>query len=111
MAEVEKTHEVDVEGVGKFVCWRTTARHSFDIAKRSREILGGITEDKNLAVAAVAIATLEALVFDGPPGWDIEHVDPFDDADMINVLLVCRSLRDAEETFRKARKIASAAAG
>ena len=100
---VERTHRLEVEGVGSFVFRRRTLKLQAKLESVMDDITGGPVRSKNLQRFCAALATLETLTVEAPPGWDLEEADPLDDDAFANVAKVWEALREQEETFRRAR--------
>ena len=98
------THEITVDGVGRFVFARRTMRNSMAILAKASDLRHGVPADAlDAETAAVidALATLPVLTLEAPGGWNPEAADPFDPSSYSDIFRVWEALRTAEETFRK----------
>ncbi|HEY0205063.1 MAG TPA: hypothetical protein VGC15_13050 [Acetobacteraceae bacterium] len=100
---VERTHRIEVEGVGSFVFRRRTLKLQAMLEARMERMTGGPVQSPTLSRFCAALATLETLTVEAPEGWDLEEADPLDDDTFGNVAKVWEALREQEETFRRAR--------
>lgn len=93
--------QVDVEGIGQFTFRRRTIRDQMRIEGEVNRILGGsVTDNITLSTLSLYYATVSVLTVQAPTGWDMEEMDPLDDATFSKIADVFRSLRTAEEKFR-----------
>lgn len=96
-------HRVEVDGVGSFLFRHRTLKLQIAIEAGMERVTLGPVQGPALRLFAAAVATLETLTVEGPDGWDLEEIDPLDDAEFGKVERVFGRLRDVEETFRKER--------
>ena len=96
-----RTHEVEVEGVGRFVFNKRRIADQVRIEAEARRMTGGPIDDPDLENVAIAAATLKHLAVEAPEDWDIDALDPLDREDTDRLWNVYRSLRNAEGTFRR----------
>lgn len=97
-------HTIEAPGLGAFVFRRRTMRDQVRIEAEALRILGGPTEDRDLHHVALAMATLLVLQVQAPDGWDVEALDPLDQAEAGKLWQVYGRLRTAEESFRAGAK-------
>ncbi len=97
----ERTHRVEVEGVGSFVFRRRTPQLQCELECRMERLTFGPVQSDWLKQFSAAIASLEVLTAEGPPKWDLDAVDPLDDEEFGKVFQVWKALREAEATFRR----------
>lgn len=97
---VQRKHTLAVEGVGEFTFARRTPRLQILVESTRDRMTGGPVLNVALHNTAQAVAELEVLTLAAPEGWDIEAIDPLDDADFGRVLKVHGRLLEAEATFR-----------
>lgn len=97
-----RTHAVDVEGIGRFTFHKRRISDQVRIEAEANRMMGGASDDGALYNVAIAASTLRQLVAEAPEGWDVDDIDPLD-GDEVEAKLwsVYRSLRAAEETFRR----------
>jgi hypothetical protein len=98
---VHPTHAVEVEGVGRFVFRKRRYPDQIRIEARADRFTDGPTDNRRLEDVALAYATLEVLLAEGPEGFDLAALDPLDLEDSGVMWKVWGALRDAEATFRK----------
>ena len=102
MAEVGGNQfDVDIDGVGKFTFLRRTQRLSIAVGVEINRLNEGVELNSGLQMFVEASATLKVLTKESPPGWDLQTLDPFEDADYATVLKVWSALRDKEIAFRQ----------
>lgn len=108
----EKQYPIEVPGVGNFIFRRRVMRDEFRIgAEYSRLTEGVETPVQWLDLIAAATSTLKVLTVEAPSGWDIEAMDPEDDATYAKIMEVYGALRAAEARFRGERGAAGQAGG
>jgi hypothetical protein len=91
-----------VAGVGDFTFRRRTvpaldAAWTEDDKREVAAWLGSVS----LWELAMAVPTVGRLMVAGPPGWNLDQVDPLDREQTDPILVVYRSLRAAEDKFRQ----------
>lgn len=95
---------IDIEGIGNFVFARRTMRDELRIATEySRLTEGVLTPTPWLSSVAGWIATLKVMTVSAPDGWDLEGMDPLDEAVYGRIGRVNTELRIKEGHFRKAK--------
>lgn len=93
---------VEVEDIGTFVFARRTMRDEFRIqAEYSRLTEGVPVPALHLFQTATQVATLKVLTVEAPDDWNIDAMDPLDEASYDKLDRVHAALRDKEDTFRK----------
>lgn len=107
----DRTHAVEVDGVGRFVFRKRNFRLQLELEGRAERMTGGPVQGGALQTFAMSIATLEVLTADAPEGWDLASVDPLDDDAFGQVLQVWQALLQAEATFRRGAQAGRAPVG
>lgn len=97
---IPATFKVPVAGIGEFTFRRRTVRDQPGIEAEADRILGGPVSDRAIERAALAIATLSRLTVQAPEGWELDAIDPLDEAAVRGMFEVHKELRAAEERFR-----------
>lgn len=93
---------VPVEGVGRFRFGYRKLADEMDIAVEYSLMTKGIdTPTQWLGIMAGAVSQLRVLTVEGPDGWDLDELDPLEDADYAKLLKVHSALREQENSFRK----------
>lgn len=90
---------VEVDGVGAFVFRHRTLRDGYRIEGERDRVLGGPVSDEALGASAMAYAALLVLTVEAPEGWDLDALDPVDDADTGRMFLVYRRMVETAATF------------
>jgi hypothetical protein len=104
MARSSSQHDfqLDVEGLGSFTFGRRTMRDEFAIAAEYSRLTEGVqTPTEFLDAYARAFATIKVLQVSGPSGWNIENLDPQEDASYAQIRAVFAALRAQEADFRQ----------
>lgn len=103
MARISKTtdYTVSVEGVGTFTFGRRAMRDEVDVQREYAAILGGVQPTAWLEVVGNWISTLKVLTVRAPDGWDIEEMDPLDNATYAKMKRVYDALSEKELSFRR----------
>ena len=100
-----KPYQLEVDGIGEFTFRRRNMRDQIRIEAEAERITGGPVENKSpLQRAAIAIATLSVLTVKAPDGWDVDAMDPLEQADVETVLKVAGEVYEAEARFRERAK-------
>lgn len=108
----EKTHILEVPGIGLFTFRRRTMGLEFKMgAEYSRLTEGVETPTTWLATLATATAALKVLTVEAPKDWDIDGMDPEDDTTYSRIMEVYGALRAAEARFRSGRGAAGQGCG
>jgi len=93
--------QVQVEGLGSFTIGRRTMRDEFAVAAEYSRLTEGVqTPTDFLHYYARAFATAKVLVVSAPSGWDIEKLDPQEDASYAQMIDVFDAIRAKEADFR-----------
>lgn len=94
--------QVQVEGLGAFTFGRRTMRDEFAIAAEYSRLTEGIeTPTDTLRFFATAFSAVKVLLVLAPGNWDIETIDPLEDASYTQMSSVFSALCVAEADFRK----------
>ncbi len=97
----DRTYNVNVEGIGNFVCRRRTMRVAVAIsAEYNRLTEGASTVSKELDAIADFLSFLAVVVVSGPEGWDPYLCDPDSAQEIERLQSVYRAIKDAEARFR-----------
>jgi len=97
-----KSFEIKVEGIGAFVIRARTMGDELDIAAGYSEITRGQnTPSQFLSALANMVATLRVVVDKGPPGWDVDTLDPLDEDSYAQISAVYNEIMVTENSFRK----------
>lgn len=91
---------VTVEGIGTFTFGRRTMADEFAIQRKFADICGGGEHTEWLNNVGGWVSTLGILTVTAPDGWDIDDMDPLDDAVYADLLRVYLALREQEDSFR-----------
>ncbi len=98
----EKNFEIKVAGVGKFGIRTRTMSDELEIAAGYSEITRG--QDKPslfLVNLATMVATLRVVIQTAPESWDVDTLDPMDEASYAQMRSVYDAIVGAEYSFRK----------
>ncbi len=94
--------QVQVDGLGAFTIGRRTMRDEFAIAAEYSRLTEGVkTPTDSLHYYARSFAAIKVLTVVAPPGWDIEALDPNEEASYAQLLSVFDAIRVAEADFRR----------
>jgi len=105
----EQTFIVPVDGVGEFTFRRRRLRDGLMIQREYSDIIGAcLTPVEGFQAAANWVATLRVMTVKGPPGWDLEAMDPDDNGDVLKMASVYGALRAREDGFRSGSEGGSA---
>lgn len=97
--------QVTVEPTGVFTFGRRTMRDEFAIAAEYSRLTEGVqTPTDFLHYYARMFATIKALMVAAPGGWDIEKLDPEENASYAQLTSVFDALRAQEADFRQKPK-------
>lgn len=103
---------LEVEGVGHFVFAHRTMRDEMRIASEFSRLTEGVeTPTPFLATVAGWISTLKVLTVSAPDGWDLDEMDPLDDAVFARIGSVNKALRKKEGQFRTPKGAAGQGSG
>lgn len=92
---------IDVAGVGRFAVARRTMRDEFRIAAEYSRLTEGVeTPTVFLHVYARAFATALVLVSQAPDGFDLETLDPLEEASYATLMAVHSAIVAQEDRFR-----------
>jgi hypothetical protein len=92
--------KVTVDGIGTFTFGRRKMSDQMAIHRQLSAIYGGVEPNEWLFRVGTWTATLNVMTVHAPDGWDIEEMDPLDDATYDKMRRVWEALREREETFR-----------
>ncbi len=93
--------QVTVEGLGVFTFGRRTMRDEFAVAAEYSRLTEGVqTPTDFLHWYGRFYATIKTLLVSAPAGWDIEKLDPNEDASYTQMRNVFDALRVQEADFR-----------
>lgn len=98
--------DLTVEGVGRFVFGRRTMGDELAIQREYSSIIQGVTPTDWLMTMAGWLSVLRVLTVRAPEGWNLEEMDPLDEATYANLFKVYTALRDKEGSFRLGQKVA-----
>ena len=94
--------QVTYDGLGTFTFARRTMRDEFAIAAEYSRLTEGVqTPTDFLHYYARAFSTINVLQVVGPDGWNVEKLDPQEDASYAQLIGVFDALRAQEADFRK----------
>lgn len=94
--------QITVEAIGAFTFGRRTMRDEFAIAAEYSRLTEGVqTPTDFLHYYARMFSTLKVLTVSTPSGWDIEKLDPEEDASYAQLRSVFDALRVQEADFRR----------
>lgn len=98
-----RKYKIDVGGIGEFTFRRRTMRDQIRIEGEQEKLLGGPvgTYSKGLQIISEAMATLDVLAEEVPPGWAVEDADPLDPGTSDRIMNVWEAFREEERGFRK----------
>jgi len=100
-AAAQNDYQVQIDGLGSFTFGRRTMRDEFAIhAEYSRLTEGVENPTYFLASFAEYFSVLKVLTVVAPGGWDIETIDPQEDASLAQMKSVYAALRAKEADFR-----------
>lgn len=91
---------VDVEGVGTFIFGRRTMRDEIKIQVEYARLTEGVQPTTWLDLVAGWMSALRILTVQAPDGWDLDALDPLDEASYAKLAKVHRALTDKEGSFR-----------
>lgn len=106
--------EVDVDGIGRFIFARRNVGDVYKIRGRYTVLTDGHYDaEGNMAdLGALGFVTIQTLLVSGPPGFDLEALDPILDDDFdTKVMSIFAALRAKELSFRPQPKAGSEGAG
>lgn len=92
--------QVDVDGIGTFIFGKRSMRDEIKIQVEYARLIEGVEPTEWLALVAGWISVLKVLTVMAPPGWDIDELDPLDDASYAKLGKVHKALTDKERSFR-----------
>ena len=96
-----RTHVVEVAGVGQFEFQHRTLTLQVGVEAILLRMLDGPVSSEQLRYVARAIATIQKLMVRAPDRFDLDAIDPVNDAEVDDVLKVYGGLLEAEATFRR----------
>ncbi len=103
--------EVPVEGVGTFRFGKRTMRDEIKIQVTYADMIEGVQPTEWLALVAGWISALKVLTVRAPDGWNIDEMDPLDDATYAKLMKVHAALTAKERSFRSGTGQADQAQG
>ena len=89
-----------VEGIGRFRFAKRRLSDELQIQRAYAEYAGGVEPTIWLATLAEYLSTLRVLTVEAPENWDLDNMDPLEEATYQNLARVFIALREREETFR-----------
>lgn len=95
---------VSVEGIGSFVFARRKMSDEIAIQVEYARIIDGVQPTEWLSLVAGWLSALKVLTVKAPEGWDIDEMDPLDEATYANLGQVYTALTDQERSFRTGAK-------
>lgn len=103
MARIPKDtdYTVPVEGVGSFTFGRRKMVDEINIQREYANILAGVSATDWLGTVGTWIATFKVMMVRAPSDWDIDEMDPLDDATFEKMRRVYDALCDKELSFRR----------
>jgi len=97
-----ETKEIEL---GVFEFRHRTMRDEFKIGAEYSRLIEGIDHPtKFLAYLSEATSTIKVLLSEGPPGWDIDTLDPLDPETFNKISTIYKALQEKEIFFRKDAK-------
>jgi hypothetical protein len=94
--------QVQVDGLGSFTFARRTMRDEFAIHAEYSRVTEGVDSPTNfLASFAEYFSVLKVLTVAAPDGWNVETIDPQEDASLAQLKSVFAALRAKEADFRR----------
>lgn len=98
----DKTHIVEIAGIGNFCFRRRVMRDEFRIGAEYSRLTEGVgTPSTWLDMFATAFSTLKVLTEEAPGGWDLDTMEPDDAETYRKIMEVFGALRAAESRFRR----------
>lgn len=95
-------YQVSVDGLGVFTIGRRGIRDEFAIATEYSRLTEGVkTPTDFLHYYARAFSTIKVLAVVCPGGWDVEKLDPEEDASYAQLIGVYDAIRVQEADFRR----------
>lgn len=92
---------VTVEGVGRFVFGHRKMGDELEIQREYARMIDGVTPTDWLATVAGWLAALKVLTVSAPAGWNLDELDPLDEATYSKLHNVHHALREQERSFRR----------
>jgi len=92
---------VDVKGVGSFTFGRRTMGDELKIQVEFAKMTEGVTPTPWLEQLAGWIAALRVMTVRAPDDWDIDEMDPLDEAVYAKLFKVFMAFRQKEDSFRR----------
>lgn len=102
MARIPKAtdYTVAVDGVGTFTFGRRAMRDEIDIQREYAAILDGVRPTVWLEVVGNWISVFKVLTVKAPEGWNVDELDPLEDATYAKMQRVYDALSAKELSFR-----------
>lgn len=101
---------VDVPDVGRFTFGKRTMADELAIQREYADILQGIDRPTVwLDTMGGWLSALRVLTVSAPDGWDLDELDPLDEATYAKLSAVYEGLRNQERLFRGGTKPAGEA--
>lgn len=102
MARISKPTDyvVNVEGVGTFTFARRTMRDELDIQREYADILRGVVPTAWLEIVGNWISVFKVLTVTAPSDWDLDGMDPLDNATYAKMKRVYDAMSEKESSFR-----------
>lgn len=92
---------VPVEGVGQFTFGRRKMGDELAIQVEFARIVQGVEPTAWLQAVGGWMSALRVLTVFAPEGWDLDELDPLDDATYAKLSRVYDALTDKERSFRR----------
>lgn len=93
---------VPVPGIGDFVFRRRTFRDGIKIQAEYEALTGGVeSPSDNLHMVATSWSAIKVLLVEAPNSFDLEGLDPEDDASYSRLIKVGLALFEKESSFRR----------
>ena len=100
----ETDYTVDVDGVGTFTFGRRKMADEVKIQVEYARLIDGVKPTEWLAIVAGWLSVLKTLTVRAPEGWDLDDLDPTDDATYAKLSRVHSALTEKESSFRRQPK-------
>lgn len=94
-------YTVNVDGVGSFTFGRRTMRDEISIQVEFARLIDGVEPTAWLQVVGGWMSSLKVLTVRAPEGWNVDELDPLDDATYAKLKRVHDALTAKEGSFRR----------
>lgn len=102
---------VEVDGIGRFVVARRQMADHLKVQVAYANLVEGVIPTPWLHELATHMATLQALVVRAPDGFDMDALDPLDEASFEKLRKVYRAIAEKEDSFRPRAKASEQGTG